>query len=92
MAKKAKHDSGKKEEAVRVEGTVLEALPNAVFKVELENGHKIQAHISGKMRMHFIKILPGDKVVVELSLYDLTRGRIVYRGKDGKGMVNNNEG
>ena len=92
MAKRAKQDSGKKEEAVRVEGTVLEALPNAVFKVELENGHKIQAHISGKMRMHFIKILPGDKVVVELSLYDLTRGRIVYRGKDGKGMVENNEG
>ncbi|MEK7812740.1 MAG: translation initiation factor IF-1 [Candidatus Desantisbacteria bacterium] len=92
MARKAKQDSGKKEEAVRVEGTVLEALPNAVFKVELENGHKIQAHISGKMRMHFIKILPGDKVVVELSLYDLTRGRIVYRGKDGKGMVENNEG
>ena len=92
MARKAKQDSGKKEEAVRVEGTVLEALPNAVFKVELENGHKIQAHISGKMRMHFIKILPGDKVVIELSLYDLTRGRIVYRGKDGKGMVTNNEG
>ncbi|MBI4778110.1 translation initiation factor IF-1 [Candidatus Desantisbacteria bacterium] len=92
MAKGAKQDSGKKEEAVRVEGTVLEALPNAVFRVELENGHKIQAHISGKMRMHFIKILPGDKVVVELSLYDLTRGRIVYRGKDGKGMVVNNEG
>ncbi|MFH1098140.1 translation initiation factor IF-1 [Candidatus Desantisbacteria bacterium CG2_30_40_21] len=85
-------DSGKKEEAVRVEGTVLEALPNAVFKVELENGHKIQAHISGKMRMHFIKILPGDKVVIELSLYDLTRGRIVYRSKDGKGMVSKNEG
>ncbi len=92
MAKRAKQDSGKKEEAVRVEGTVLEALPNAVFRVELENGHKIQAHISGKMRMHFIKILPGDKVVIELSLYDLTRGRIVYRGKDGKGMVNSNEG
>ncbi|MDI6780511.1 MAG: translation initiation factor IF-1 [bacterium] len=92
MAKRAKQDSGKKEEAVRVEGTVLEALPNAVFKVELENGHKIHAHISGKMRMHFIKILPGDKVVVELSLYDLTRGRIVYRGKDGKGMVDSNEG
>lgn len=79
-------DSGKKEEVVRVEGTVLEALPNAVFKVELENGHKIQAHISGKMRMHFIKILPGDKVVIELSLYDLTRGRIVYRSKDTKGF------
>lgn len=85
MAKGDKTDSGKKEEAVRVEGTVLEALPNAVFRVELENGHKIQAHISGKMRMHFIKILPGDKVVVELSLYDLTRGRIVYRSKDTKG-------
>ncbi len=89
---KGENDSGKKEEAVRVEGTVLDALPNAVFKVELENGHKIQAHISGKMRMHFIKILPGDKVVIELSLYDLTRGRIVYRSKDGKGMVSKNEG
>jgi translation initiation factor IF-1 len=81
MAKKAKQPSGKKEEAVRVEGTIVEALPNATFKVELDNGHKIQAHISGKMRMNFIKILPGDRVIIELSLYDLTRGRIVYRVK-----------
>ena len=64
-----------------LEGTVVEPLPNAMFRVELENGHKVLAHISGKMRMHFIKILPGDKVTVELSPYDLTRGRIVYRYK-----------
>ena len=70
-----------KEEAIVVEGKVLETLPNAMFRVELENGHKVLAHISGKMRMHFIKILPGDKVTVELSPYDLTRGRIVYRTK-----------
>lgn len=70
-----------KEEAVQVEGTVIEPLPNAMFRVELENGHRILAHISGKMRMHFIRILPGDKVTVELSPYDLTRGRIVYRYK-----------
>ncbi|MGM0417133.1 MAG: translation initiation factor IF-1 [Thermodesulfobacteriota bacterium] len=70
-----------KEEAIKVEGTVTETLPNAVFRVELENGHEIMAHISGKMRMHFIKILPGDQVTVELSPYDLTRGRIVYRAK-----------
>jgi translation initiation factor IF-1 len=70
-----------KEEAVQVEGTVVEPLPNAMFRVELENGHRILAHISGKMRMHFIRILPGDKVTVELSPYDLTRGRIVYRYK-----------
>jgi translation initiation factor IF-1 len=70
-----------KEEAIEVEGTVLEPLPNAMFKVELENGHKILAHISGKMRMHFIKILSGDKVKVQLSPYDLTRGRITYRYK-----------
>ncbi|MFH1727863.1 MAG: translation initiation factor IF-1 [Pseudomonadota bacterium] len=69
-----------KEGSIEVEGTVLEPLPNAMFKVELENGHKILAHISGKMRMHFIKILPGDRVKVELSPYDLTRGRIIYRG------------
>ena len=68
-----------KEEAIRVSATVKEALPNAVFRVELENGHQIIAHASGKMRMHFIRILPGDKVSVELSPYDLTRGRIVYR-------------
>ncbi len=70
-----------KEEAIQVEGTVLETLPNAMFRVELENGHKVLAHISGKMRMHFIKILPGDTVTVELSPYDLSRGRIIYRAK-----------
>lgn len=70
-----------KEEAITVEGVVLETLPNAMFKVELENKHQVLAHISGKMRMHFIKILPGDKVTVELSPYDLTRGRITYREK-----------
>jgi translation initiation factor IF-1 len=70
-----------KEEAITVEGTVVETLPNAMFRVELENGHRILAHISGKMRMHFIKILVGDKVSVELSPYDLSRGRIIYRGK-----------
>jgi len=70
-----------KEEAIEVEGTVIEPLPNAMFRVELENGHKVLAHISGKMRMHYIKILPGDRVTVQLSPYDLTRGRIVYRFK-----------
>lgn len=70
-----------KEEKIEVEGTILEALPNAMFRVEMEGGHKILAHISGKMRMHYIKILPGDKVKVELSPYDLTRGRITYREK-----------
>ena len=71
----------KKEEAIEVEGKVVEPLPNAMFRVELDNGHKVLAHISGKMRMHYIRILPGDKVVVELSPYDLSRGRIVYRYK-----------
>ena len=70
-----------KEEPIKVEGVVLEILPNAMFKVELENKHRVLAHISGKMRMHFIKILPGDKVTVELSPYDLSRGRITYRSK-----------
>jgi len=70
-----------KEEAIKIDGSVLETLPNATFRVELENGHKVLAHISGKMRMHFIKILPGDKVTVELSPYDLNRGRIIYRYK-----------
>ncbi|QSV45238.1 translation initiation factor IF-1 [Geobacter benzoatilyticus] len=70
-----------KEEAIEVEGTVVEPLPNAMFRVELENGHVVLAHISGKMRKYFIKILPGDKVTVELSPYDLTRGRITYRAK-----------
>jgi translation initiation factor IF-1 len=70
-----------KEEPIQVEGTVVETLPNAMFRVELENGHRVLAHVSGKMRMYFIKILPGDKVTVELSPYDLTRGRITYRAK-----------
>ncbi|MGZ3512708.1 MAG: translation initiation factor IF-1 [Thermodesulfobacteriota bacterium] len=70
-----------KVDAIQVEGRVLETLPNAMFRVELENGHKVLAHISGKMRMHFIKILPGDKVTVELSPYDLSRGRIIFREK-----------
>jgi translation initiation factor IF-1 len=70
-----------KEDAITVEGTVVETLPNAMFRVELQGGHRILAHISGKMRMHFIKILPGDRVSVELSPYDLSRGRIIYRGK-----------
>lgn len=71
----------KKEETIELEGKVVEPLPNAMFRVELENGHKILAHISGKMRMHYIRILPGDKVLVQMSPYDLTRGRIVYRYK-----------
>lgn len=70
-----------KDDAIEVEGTVVEPLPNAMFTVQLENGHRVLAHISGKMRMHFIRILPGDKVKVELSPYDLTRGRITYRAK-----------
>lgn len=70
-----------KEEPIEVEGTVVEPLPNAMFRVELPNGHRVLAHVSGKMRMHFIRILPGDKVVVELSPYDLSRGRIIYRSK-----------
>ena len=70
-----------KEDAIEVEATVVEQLPNAMFTVELENGHKVLAHISGKMRKYFIRILPGDEVLVELSPYDLSRGRIVYRYK-----------
>lgn len=73
-----------KEEAIEVEGTIIEPLPNAMFRVELDNGHKVLAHISGKMRMHYIKILPGDRVTVELSPYDLTRGRVTFRAKGGK--------
>ncbi len=71
----------KKEDTIECEGTVIDPLPNANFRVQLDNGHMVLAHISGKMRMHFIKILPGDKVKLELSPYDLTRGRIVYRSK-----------
>ena len=74
-------DMPKKEGVIEIEGTVVEALPNAMFRVELTNGHKVLAHISGKMRQHYIRILPEDRVVVELSPYDLTRGRIVYRYK-----------
>ena len=70
-----------KKEAIEVEGTVVEALPNAMFRVELPNGHEVLAHISGKIRMHYIRVLPGDKVLIELSPYDLTRGRIIYRLK-----------
>jgi translation initiation factor IF-1 len=70
-----------KEEPLQVTGTVTETLPNATFRVELENGHKILAHISGKMRMHFIRILPGDKVTIEMSPYDLSKGRITYRNR-----------
>ena len=70
-----------KEDMIEVEGTVVETLPNAMFKVELENGHVVLAHVSGKIRMNFIRILPGDKVTVELTPYDLTRGRITYRFK-----------
>ena len=70
-----------KEDAIELEGTVLEALPNAMFKVELENGHQVLGHISGKLRMNFIKILPGDKVTIELSPYDLTKGRIIWIDK-----------
>ena len=68
-----------KKDAIEVEGSVVEPLPNAMFRVELDNGHRVLAHISGKMRMHYIRILPGDRVRVELSPYDLTRGRVVYR-------------
>ena len=71
-----------KEEKIEVDGKVLEALPNAMFRVEIDGGHKILAHISGKMRMHYIKILPGDKVTVEMTPYDLTKGRITYRHKN----------
>lgn len=70
-----------KEDVIEVEGTVIESLPNAMFQVELANGHKVLAHVSGKLRMNFIRILPGDKVTVELSPYDLTRGRITWRAK-----------
>ena len=75
------NDMAKKEGVIEIEGTVVEALPNASFRVELTNGHKVLAHISGKMRQHYIRILPEDRVVVELSPYDLSRGRIVYRYK-----------
>ncbi len=72
---------GKKEEKIEVEGKVIEALPNAMFTVELDSGHKVLGHISGKIRLHYIRILPGDRVIVELSPYDLSKGRIIYRFK-----------
>ena len=81
MAKKGEQAESGKEEAIQVDGTVVEPLPNAMFRVELESGHKVLAHVSGKIRKNFIRILPGDKVKVELSPYDLQRGRIVYRYK-----------
>ena len=71
----------KRDDAIELEGTVVEPLPNAMFRVELENGHKVLAHISGKMRMHYIKIIPGDRVSIEMTPYDLSKGRIVYRFK-----------
>lgn len=70
-----------KEDVIEVEGTILEALPNAMFQVELQNGHKILAHVSGKLRMNYIRIVPGDKVTIEMSPYDLTKGRITWRSK-----------
>ncbi len=79
MRKRKETNIVAKEDVIEVEGTVLELLPNATFKVELENGHQILGHVSGKLRMHFIRILTGDKVVVQLSPYDLTKGRITYR-------------
>jgi translation initiation factor IF-1 len=78
---KNKDKTSQKEEGIQVEGAVIEPLPNAMFRVELDNGHRVLAHISGKMRMHYIRILPGDRVLVELSPYDLSRGRVVYRYK-----------
>ena len=81
MAKKTRKPRKVKKDAVEVKGKVIEALPNAMFRVELETGHEVLAHISGKMRMYYIRILLGDKVLVELSAYDLTRGRIIYRYK-----------
>jgi translation initiation factor IF-1 len=78
-ARRLERAGAQKEQALQVEGTIVEALPNVMFRVDLENGHRILGHISGKMRKHYIRILPGDRVTVELSPYDLTRGRIVYR-------------
>ena len=78
---KNKEKTTQKEEGIQVEGSVVETLPNAMFKVELDNGHQVLAHISGKMRMHYIRILPGDRVQVELTPYDISRGRITYRYK-----------
>lgn len=83
MKEKNKQENNQKDskEVIELQGTIIETLPNAMFKVELENGHEILAHISGRMRMHYIKILPGDKVTIEMTPYDLTKGRITYRHK-----------
>jgi len=81
MTRKRQEPKQKKKDVIEVEGTVVEALPNAMFRVELDTGHKVLAHLSGKMRIHYIRVLLGDRVKVELSPYDLTRGRIVYRYK-----------
>ena len=78
-----------KKDAIEVEGKVVELLPNTMFRIELENGHRILAHISGKMRLHFIRILPGDRVMVEMSPYDLSKGRITYRHKNESSSSNN---
>ncbi|MGH2547373.1 MAG: translation initiation factor IF-1 [Actinomycetota bacterium] len=78
-AKRAERAGAPKEETLQVEGTIVEALPNTMFRVDLDNGHRVLGHISGKMRKHYIRILPGDRVTLELSAYDLTRGRITYR-------------
>lgn len=84
MSMRQKSQNKTKEEVIKVDGVVTETLPNAMFRVEIEGGHTVLGHVSGKMRMHYIKILPGDHVALELSPYDLTRGRIVLRYKDGQ--------
>lgn len=84
MSMKQRSQNKTKEEVIKVDGVVTETLPNAMFRVEIEGGHTVLGHVSGKMRMHYIKILPGDHVALELSPYDLTRGRIVLRYKDGQ--------
>ena len=84
MSMKAKSQNKSKEDVIKVDGIVTETLPNAMFRVEIEGGHEVLGHVSGKMRMHYIKILPGDRVALELSPYDLSRGRIVLRYKEGQ--------
>ena len=84
MRMKTKGQNKSKEDVIKIDGIVTETLPNAMFRVEIEGGHKVLGHVSGKMRMHYIKILPGDRVALELSPYDLSRGRIVLRYKEGQ--------
>ena len=84
MGMKSRQQVKKKEDVIKVDGVVTETLSNAMFRIEIEGGHKVLGHVSGKMRMHYIKILPGDRVALELSPYDLSRGRIVLRYKDGQ--------